>query len=328
MEILVCFLIVPAIMFMAALVTIYQHGLIAVTLWSVLGALYAGVIFQLFKGFGDPLGRTPSFEWLGIFRVSFSALVLIAITLMIYYAAVHFLKSGSYLFASFFLVLTLMLPLTFVLTEGFSPSSFKNLIVSLDKKNPFKNTYERNDKALKTAFNGVLNNKKSIRSFINVSSKIAKNSPYAKRLSFQFANYSTKILINRLKHEDYDSAEKIVDNYIDNILPFAGYHIKINDLAGNALALSALNNDERISQKVMDKLLGENFDLNRTNNPILLFNLACHYALHRQKKMMLQSIERALSQGKKSAQFLSDPDFKYYLEDEDFVALLQTKEKT
>jgi len=324
MEILVCILIIPAIMFMAALVTIYQHGLIAVALWSVLGALYAGVIFQLFKGFGHPHGATPSFEWLGIFRVSFSALVLIAITLMIYYGAVHFLKSGSYLFASFFLVLTLMLPLTFVLTEGFHPSSFKYLIASLDKKNPFKQTYEKNDKALKAAFNDGMNDKKSIRSFVKVSTKIARSSPYAKRFSFQFANYSTKILISRTKNRDYGAAKKIVNNYIDNILPFSEYHRKTNDLASNALVLSTLSNDQKFGQKVMDELLGPHVEASTIKNEILLFNLACYYALKKQKNKMLDFIAQALSHGKKAEQFLSDLDFEYYWEDKEFIALLQS----
>ncbi|MCF6324615.1 MAG: hypothetical protein L3J89_09880 [Gammaproteobacteria bacterium] len=324
MEILVFILIIPAIMSMAALVTIYQHGLIAVALWSVLGALYVGVIFQLFRGFGHPHGATPSFDWLDMLRDSFLALVLIAITLMFYYAAVIFFESGSYLFALFFLVLTLMLPYVFVLTDGFSPSSFKDLVVSLDRKNPFKQTYEKNDKALKAAFNDGMNDEKSIRSFVKISTKIAKSSPYAKRFSFQFANYSTKILISRTKNRDYGVAKKIVNNYIDNIIPFSGFHIKAYDLASNALVLSMLSNDQKPGQKVIDELLGSHVEANTIKNEILLFNLACYYALKRQKNKMLDFIARSLSCGKKADQFLSDSDFEYYWEDKEFVTLLHS----
>ena len=302
----------------------YYYGLIAVMLFSVIGALYIGLASQMLRGFGNPNGGGNSyFDGREMLTNSFLAFPLIALTLAILYSAVHFFKDESYFVAFFFLVLS-FIPAWPIITDGPGhKASFDRISAFLIKKNPFKPTYEKNDKALKTAFDNALNDKKSIQSFIRISSEIARNSPYAKRLKFQFANYSTKLLLNRLTAKDYDSAEKIINNYIDNILPFAGYHRKSEDVASNALFLSAANNNEKIAQKVMNKLLGPDFDINSTNNEILLFNLAGYYATRKQKEMMLQSIERALTQGKKADQFLSDSDFKYYLEDKDFIALLQ-----
>ena len=58
----------------------------------------------------------------------------------------------------------------------------------------------------------------------------------------------------------------------------------------------------------------------------LLFNLACAYAVARDKVAMLQSVHRALEAGITPAQFRRDPDFLVYTTDSDLALLLAQAE--
>jgi len=69
------------------------------------------------------------------------------------------------------------------------------------------------------------------------------------------------------------------------------------------------------------KLLGKEYDLTLTKNNIFLFNLACCYALKKDKVRMLQAIKQSLLHGMKSERFMSESYLKDYWDDVDFIAV-------
>jgi hypothetical protein len=73
-----------------------------------------------------------------------------------------------------------------------------------------------------------------------------------------------------------------------------------------------------IFNKVNKYLLDENIT-EEINNTTLLFNLACYYALNRDKEKLILYINLARQHGKSAEYFLNDTDFNYYLNDQDFL---------
>ena len=63
-----------------------------------------------------------------------------------------------------------------------------------------------------------------------------------------------------------------------------------------------------------------------TANSELLFNLACAYAVARDKVAMLRAVERALEAGSTATQFRRDPDFAPYANDPDLMVVLARAE--
>lgn len=178
--------------------------------------------------------------------------------------------------------------------------------------------YEIETNALRTAFDAALADSNSLQTFMEVSQKIAAASPYVERYAFQLADHSTKLLINRIEKRDYKSAEEIVRHYVNNILPHAGADEKTADVASNALVLSVVTQNDAVADTTFKKLLGPDFDITSEKNNILLYNLACYYAVHKDKENMIKAIRQAVSRGKTAAQFMADSDFKDYLDDVDF----------
>ena len=65
-----------------------------------------------------------------------------------------------------------------------------------------------------------------------------------------------------------------------------------------------------------------NFEIGTIEHPILLYNLACYYAISSDKPKMLRAVELAMQHGKQREQFLSDADFDAFKNDPEFLAVL------
>lgn len=131
-----------------------------------------------------------------------------------------------------------------------------------------------------------------------------------------------KLMINSIGGGDFEIARHLFNSYIDSIIPHSGLSEKSSDVASNAIVLSIHLNDEKIYERVEVFILGINFPIEDIRNEILLYNLACHYSLKRDKKQLLPATKQSLKYGKSSDQFLRDGDFSYYLNDEDFLSIL------
>jgi hypothetical protein len=91
-------------------------------------------------------------------------------------------------------------------------------------------------------------------------------------------------------------------------------------IASDAVALMARTGDTELWPTVR-KLLPEQIKLGT-----LAYNLACFFAVQKDKARMLEYVEQAVALGKLKPQFLDDSDFAAFKEDDDFLDLLGSDE--
>lgn len=178
-------------------------------------------------------------------------------------------------------------------------------------------------RGIRSEFNKALKDKNRIQEFFDYSNQFIKTSPFVKEYSFELADFTTKLLLSRLRANDDQLAEKILLNYIENIIPFAGLSNKSMDVATNGLVLALKHQRKDIFQKIHVHILGPAFDITASHQPILLFNLAAYYAKTQDKENLLLATRQALVSGKKADEFMPDSDFRDYLTDQDFIFTLE-----
>ncbi|NRB42442.1 MAG: hypothetical protein HRU20_28900 [Pseudomonadales bacterium] len=135
-------------------------------------------------------------------------------------------------------------------------------------------------------------------------------------------NYSTKLIIHSLGKRDYQVALKLFDSYVDCIVVNSGLAEKSTDVASNAIVLCIQLKESTIFSRVERCILGEGFNINEMSNEVLLFNLACYYALQRDREKLLPAVRQAVQCGKSAEQFINDADFEFYLDDKAFLSAL------
>ncbi len=192
-----------------------------------------------------------------------------------------------------------------------------------------KYTRELEQIRLTIKFNNALNNENALQDFLNVSQTIAANSPYIKEYAYLLTSYSNSLLNNSVQNKNFKSAEKIIYHYINELLPHTGAAGQNKDvahsievIASNSLALAITTQNDAMRTMVFEKLLGHNFDITALKNGTLLFNLACYYAIKKEKDKLLVAMGQALIHGKKADIFMTDSDFKDYWDDADFMKAL------
>lgn len=177
--------------------------------------------------------------------------------------------------------------------------------------------------SIRAEYRKAMDDKEKIPDFLNYTKKKLEESSYSGEYPYEIADYTTKLLLNRLTVGDYSLAEEIFNYYADYFLPQVGLHEKTSDVASIALVLSIVANKENVARKVFDKLLEPDFDIASLENSVLLFNLASYYALHQDKTNLLLATKQAMVKGKRPEDFLNDPDFNDYLNDEDFLTIIK-----
>jgi hypothetical protein len=169
-----------------------------------------------------------------------------------------------------------------------------------------------------------LSNKEKIKNYIQFSESVSKELKDYPPLPKKFADYTRNLMIEYMKLRDFETVKELFDSYIDRIIPQSGLDKSSSHIASQAIAISIILDDNSIYDRVEEHILGEDFDIEEISNEILLFNLACHYALIRDKKQLLSATEQAIKHGKKRDQFLADSDFSYYRNDQDFLLILNS----
>lgn len=140
----------------------------------------------------------------------------------------------------------------------------------------------------------------------------------------------SQLLVNTNQFGKVDSAIEQFNAYALDIYPLikdstnkqVQYSILV--MASQGAVIYGITRDETILTTIFNTLLSENFDIKTTNNPTLAYNLACIYALTKNKPEMIKAITAARKMKKPTEQFMKDGDFAFYLTDNDFLAAINT----
>jgi len=162
---------------------------------------------------------------------------------------------------------------------------------------------------------------KALPEYFLSSGSIVKESYFSDEYALDLAQQSTKLLIAQLSTSELKNVRRILTHYIDKILPYVSRVKKNNDVASLGLVYCTASRDRKMCKKIFDKLL-PSLDVNKLDNEILLYNLACYYSVNDEKDNMLKTIKRAVKYGKTSAQFMQDSDFEKYWKDTDFLSAI------
>lgn len=180
---------------------------------------------------------------------------------------------------------------------------------------------------LDSLFERAMQNSASNTLFIHESSHLVEHLSQDPEVAEAFASITVKLLITHLKNRDAETAEALFFHYIDTLLPRTGFHPKALDIASMALVLGIRHQRPQVIETTFRQLLDNgSIDIQTLRHDILVYNLACYYALQQQKSKMLQAAARAVALGKKPEQFLADNDFTRYWNDSEFLAVIYQEE--
>ncbi|MCJ8319020.1 MAG: hypothetical protein MJK12_05275 [Colwellia sp.] len=136
----------------------------------------------------------------------------------------------------------------------------------------------------------------------------------------------SQLLVDTNGLANFKSAEEQLNAYATQIYPLiknsTDRQVKYSVLvmASQGAIIYGVTRKDTVFATVVDSLLGADFDINTTINPTLAYNLACIYALNKNKVEMLKAIKAARKMKKPAEQFLKDADFKFYRADSEFLA--------
>ncbi|NRB41541.1 MAG: hypothetical protein HRU20_24225 [Pseudomonadales bacterium] len=187
-----------------------------------------------------------------------------------------------------------------------------------------RQVYKLSVSQLHSQFENAMHTPDEIDHYITESENISQRFKDLYSLPTILANYTTKLMIHALGNKQYHVAQKLFDSYVDAIVLNSGLSEKSTDVASNGIILCVKLNDSTIFDRLENSILGENFKLNAISNEILLFNLACHYALTRDREKLFPAVIQARKFGKTAEQFLNDPDFELYHNDKKFLSSLNS----
>jgi hypothetical protein len=178
----------------------------------------------------------------------------------------------------------------------------------------------------------VFENQQTLEPFLSHMQLLSEKNGFAKEYLPLTAQYLAE-LVNKynLEHK-FEQSQVIQRFYIDHILRFVGQNTEEQSVAYNhtviasqSLAAAIWKQDQAMAAAVFDELLGPSFDIAQEENGTLLFNLACYYSINKNKPQLLIASERSRQLGIPAAQFLNDADFTPYLEDEQFLAVIESQ---
>ncbi len=328
---LVTFLIlIPLFLLVGACFAVFRFGLLAVLVCSLVGAGYCGLVAESLRGMGSPTGYVRDFSVAEFFSVSLQALVPIALSLLAHYYLIQVFKKGFPLWP---LVVVALVVAGYFIVKDYDINKFARSVVKKYSDRRLIRA-EQNSVAAREEFvdeiqaeyQKALQDPDKIHGFLYYTRQRLELTSDATEYAFEIANFTTKLLLNRLQANDYSLAEDIFNHYVDYFLPRIGLHPKASDVASLGLSLSILAQKENVATKVFDKIMGPDFDIIAIENNVLLFNLAGYYALHQDKPNLLLAAKQALVKGHRPEPFLTDPDFKDYLNDRDFLAVVKAGE--
>lgn len=160
---------------------------------------------------------------------------------------------------------------------------------------------------------------------INILNDLDTIPDHASSISYYFSQLSLTLNINRKFPENthlFTQYFRIHGDIIRN-KPDALQHKNLMVLASQGIYLGSNSRNSDLTKKIITNFVEQNFDLEKETNRSFLFNIACYYAINRNKPQMLRMISRAIALGKNPDEFLKDNDFKDYWQDTDFLKAIK-----
>lgn len=129
-------------------------------------------------------------------------------------------------------------------------------------------------------------------------------------------------LLKALRDEDKAKAGKVISLYFywlsaKHPSDFYGQLMEKFFADGLVTVIKKLVDDD-LGSKLFETILEK-----KLHNRRLSFNLACYYALKKDKKQLLHYAQQASEQGTKAEDFLGDPDFTEFKHDKEFIAAIR-----
>jgi hypothetical protein len=184
---------------------------------------------------------------------------------------------------------------------------------------------------LKPEYDKALKSKRDLPDYFDVANGLMESIKDLKKHAVELISFSNE-LVNKYSQTPgaSDALVQVVEHFIEKIYPtIVAYKSQpdiqksIDVLTSNSLGNAIILKDDRLRKKIYDQILGgSNFDLKTIEHGTLLYNLACDYALHKEKPRMLEAIKQAIARGTKPESFRQDTDFAVYHDDADFLKLV------
>jgi hypothetical protein len=183
---------------------------------------------------------------------------------------------------------------------------------------------------LKASYQKAYDDSSQLGGFLSQVKFLSKEPNYVDKYLAKVTYYTTKLVLHfNNDSSSYKASQKLINFYAEYVFSYIDLLEKSKSTTTNhaiivsqAIPVSIFLNDIAMQQLIFDSLLGQSFDISQSDSGILAFNLACLYALNKEKSLMLTAIKRARELGKKAKQFLNDGDFKYYYQDDDFLRVI------
>lgn len=182
---------------------------------------------------------------------------------------------------------------------------------------------------LQTAFDAAAADAKHIDNFLQLTQDIAsKKNRIAMHMPL-LSELQSQLLVITNEKQDFKSSEKVLLHFRKHIFPTASAldMTNVTDniwvIASQGLFLSLMTKNDALSNIVLNELLGPDFDITTQKNRLLIYNLACYYAIKQNKKEMLTALTQARKHAIPKEQFLQEIDFANYLNDPDFLRAIE-----
>lgn len=178
---------------------------------------------------------------------------------------------------------------------------------------------------INTAFQSAMDNPKMLDNFLQTAKTIAEIQPRIGKHAATLVPRYAELMVKITASGDLAASERMLHFFIDFIapqiqrLPDRDAQYSATVIASQGIIIAAAKNSSQLGERVHAKLLGSSFDIHTTQNPTLIYNLACYYSLQNQKPAMLDAVRQARLRGKPTAQFMEDKDFQNYWADPEFL---------
>lgn len=171
---------------------------------------------------------------------------------------------------------------------------------------------------LKSKYQQALENTKSLSDYQQYAEKILQEAPYTNTYAAPIDLFTAHLMTTNIVNENLSAAKQVFIHYLDKLLPQGETSLFAEDVASVGLALTKKTNDDQLYARVFKEILGSDFKVSNAQSEVLLFNLACYYALNKEKEKMLEAMGAALESGQLAQQFREGSDFSFYLDDAEF----------